>query len=111
RRAALGPARPLARRACVVVGGEPVLAPLPHVADRLPEPVAVGGEAAHGRRRQPAVGERVRGGEHPLPDVAAPLAVGIRRLVPPRVDGPVEAAARGVLPLSLAPPPATAPTA
>src|SRR5690606_30833685 len=85
----------------VVVRIEPVGAPLPHVADGLPYPVLVRGEAANGSRRQEAVFERVLAGESSLPDVGAPSAL-VDLGVAPRILRRVQAAPGRVLPVRLA---------
>src|SRR5690606_4667204 len=57
-------------------------------------------ERAGGCGGQPAVLERVRGGEHALPDVGPPTP-GVDLLVAPRVLPLLQSAPRGVLPLGL----------
>src|SRR5262249_48197112 len=80
----------------------PVGAPLPDVADHVVQAVGVGGERPDRGGALVAVLAAVLAGEAPLPDVGQPAAAGLQ-LVAPVVarPGPVEAAAGGVLPLSL----------
>jgi len=83
-----------------VVGAVPVVAPFPYIPDRLVEPVFVRLEVSPRGSCEIAVFEEVGIGEGSLPDVAVPLPSG-QELVAPRVAGPLEAAAAGVLPLRL----------
>src|SRR4029450_631299 len=60
------------------VGSSPhSVAPLPHVARGVVEPVTVGGEGAHGAGAPPPVGAGVLAGEGALPDVHPVLAAGL----------------------------------
>ena len=77
---------------------KPVGAPLPDVARDVVEPEAVGGERIHRGRAQVAILESVVRRERALPDVAAPLAIGLE-LVPPSVALLLEPATGRVLPL------------
>jgi hypothetical protein len=81
-------------------GVEPVGAPLPDVAGRVVQPVAVGREGIDGCRPHVAVVGRVLDGERALEDVAHRLAVG-REVVAPDVTLLDEPAPGRELPLGL----------
>src|SRR5690606_14699928 len=74
-------------------------APLPDVADRLPQPIAVRSEGAHGSRADPAVRGGIVSGEGSLPDVCAPSPVApVDGVVAPGVGRRLEPATRRALP-------------
>ena len=85
-------------RGCL--GVIPVRRPLPHVADHVVEPVAVGRECA-----RPATSVRSRPAQVLPRKLALPrvghLALVAEELVAPRIRGAVQSAARGELPLRL----------
>src|SRR4051795_11486898 len=82
------------RRAGVVVRAEPILAPLPDVAGRLVESVAVGSEGLDWCGCQVTVLHGVGRREVSLPDVASPPAMG-PQLVAPRIPCPRQPAPGG----------------
>lgn len=84
----------------VVVGAEPVGAPLPDVTRAVVEAVAVGFLRVDRRRRQVTIVTRVALWKVALPDITAVLAGGAQ-LVAPGVALTFEAATGGVLPLGL----------
>jgi hypothetical protein len=93
-------ARILARTMDVEGGGKPVRAPLPNVARDVVEPEAVGRERIYRSRAEEAVLQGVVRRERALPDVTAPLAIGLEFIAPP-VALVFQSAAGRVLPLGL----------
>ena len=90
----------IAQRRRVELRGEPVRAPLPHVAGHGVEAEGVGRKAVHRARAGEAILGGVDARKFSLPDVAHVFA-GRGELVAPRVELLLEASARGVLPLRL----------
>ena len=86
------------RRIRSVPGREPILGPFPHIADHIEEAIAVGRKRSDRRGALITVGGEIFVGKRALPGICH-LTAARREFITPGKFSPVEAAARGVLPL------------